>query len=419
MNVQRQSIPVIVDRHAEDAAFLWLLRDAAVGSPHYTLKDLADLDNRLDAHIDGLRVAGQAGWDVCKVALEIGEPGEVFVAAVLAFDSSDGKQIDAVIETALLAPENFRALISALGWVDFQRISGLVQSFLGANSVTYRRLGIAAAAIHRQHPGPILQQSMESGDPLLRMRALKAAGELQCHDSVPMLREHWHSDDTLCAFWSAWSSLLLGDRQAIEPLVSLMGVVTDFRSQTFRLVVRLLDGATAHNWLKDLWQVPTLQRHAVAGCGACGDPSYIPALIRQMEVPKLARVAGEAFTMITGVDLAYENLEGEEPEGFAAGPTENPEDEDVALDPDEDLPWPETALVQQWWGGNKDNFKPGTRYLVGQPVSQQQCVTVLGSGFQRQRSAAALELVLLQAGAPYFETRAPGFRQQRLLGQGW
>jgi hypothetical protein len=41
--------------------------------------------------------------------------------------------------------------------------------------------------------------------------------------------------------------------------------------------------------------------------------------------------------MITGVDIAYEDLEGEWPEGFEAGPTENPENENVAMDPDEDL----------------------------------------------------------------------------------
>ena len=83
-------IPVIVEKHAEDAAFLWLLRDAAVCSPHYSLNDLAGLDNRVEANIDGLRVAGQAGWDICQAALAVGEPGEVFAAGVLALESGDG-----------------------------------------------------------------------------------------------------------------------------------------------------------------------------------------------------------------------------------------------------------------------------------------------------------------------------------------
>ena len=77
---------------------------------------------------------------------------------------------------------------------------------------------------------------------------------------------------------------------------------------------------------------------AVIGAGVIGDPVSIPWLIEQMMIPELARVAGEAFTMITGVDIAYEDLEGEWPAGFEAGPTEDPEDENVAMDPDEDLP---------------------------------------------------------------------------------
>ena len=58
-------IQVIVDQHAEEAAFLWLLRNAAVGAPHYNLQDLANLDERVEAHIDGLRIAGTPGWETC------------------------------------------------------------------------------------------------------------------------------------------------------------------------------------------------------------------------------------------------------------------------------------------------------------------------------------------------------------------
>jgi hypothetical protein len=53
-------IAEIVSQHAEEAAFLWLLRSNAVGAPHYSLKDLAKLDGRVEAHLDGLRVAGSA-----------------------------------------------------------------------------------------------------------------------------------------------------------------------------------------------------------------------------------------------------------------------------------------------------------------------------------------------------------------------
>ena len=40
-------IESIVEQHAEEAAFLWILRDAAVQASHYSLNDMADLDKRV------------------------------------------------------------------------------------------------------------------------------------------------------------------------------------------------------------------------------------------------------------------------------------------------------------------------------------------------------------------------------------
>ena len=51
-------IAEIVSQHVEESAFLWLLRSNAIHQPHYGLKALAKLDNRVEAHLDGLRVAG-------------------------------------------------------------------------------------------------------------------------------------------------------------------------------------------------------------------------------------------------------------------------------------------------------------------------------------------------------------------------
>jgi hypothetical protein len=39
-----------------------------------------------------------------------------------------------------------------------------------------------------------------------------------------------------------------------------------------------------------------------------------------MTVPVLARVAGESFTMITGVDLAYDDLDTDKLEGLRSRP---------------------------------------------------------------------------------------------------
>jgi uncharacterized protein (TIGR02270 family) len=130
----------------------------------------------------------------------------------------------------------------------------------------------------------------------------------------------------------------------------------------------------------------------------------------------VARVAGESVYNITGLDLAWNDLEGEWPEGFTAGPTEDPEDENVEMDVDENLPWPSADGVARWWREHGDQFAAGERHLLGRPLTEDWLEEVLRHGKQRQRAAAALELAIRRPGEPLFEVRAPGFRQQELLG---
>ena len=207
-----------------------------------------------------------------------------------------------------------------------------------------------------------------------------------------------------------------GVTSGVAALQTIAETENPYSERACTLAVRKMTPGNATLWLDKLRKLPMKTRLAIAGFGASGDPAAIPWLLGQMQVPDLARPAGEAFCMITGVDLATENFESERPEDFESGPTENPEDEDVAMDPDEDLPWPNPQLIQEWWHKNKSNFKSGVRYLCGEPISEKQCKHVLRYGYQRQRAASAIELSMMKPGQPVFNVNAPGFRQQELLG---
>src|SRR6266853_363233 len=91
-------VPAVLDQHAEDAAFLWLTRDNAARAPHYSLADLVKLDDRVEAHVDGLRVAGDDGWTLALDELKHPEAGEYFAAMVLALESGRKEKIAAVLE---------------------------------------------------------------------------------------------------------------------------------------------------------------------------------------------------------------------------------------------------------------------------------------------------------------------------------
>jgi uncharacterized protein (TIGR02270 family) len=412
MNV---ALDIVVGQHCEEAAFQWLLREKAVHAPHYSLKDLAKLDGRVDAHLDGLRVAGEAGWELCNAALSNEENGEIFAASVMAFESGIESRIQAVLEVVKKTPELSKGLISALGWMPFQQVAPHAQRLLAAESTFQRGVGLAAYAVHCQDPGLLLNDTLAAADLSLRARALKATGVLGRANLLPFVKSNLAIEDLTCRYWAAWSGALLGEPAAIPVLQRLAETGHAKRESACAMALRRTPVQEGQVWLKVLASNPNTLRMAVQAAGVIGDPAHIPWLIQQMANPVLARMAGEAFTMITGVDLAYEDLDSDKPEDFEAGPTESPEDETVDMDSDEDLPWPDVQLIEKWWFTHRLEFANGMRYLCGRPMTIESLNQVLQTGRQRQRTAAAIELAIRQPGRALFEVRAPGFRQLELL----
>jgi uncharacterized protein (TIGR02270 family) len=422
----------VVEQHAHQAAMLWLCRGRAIGEPHYSLAGLAKLDGQLDAHLDGLRIAGEAGWEVAEHELRWQEPGEVFAAALLAFESGDPQRVQRVLSVAAASCELSCALVSALGWLPWDNASDFVARFLASDDPLLRRVGVAASALHRSDPGPTLVEAIEDRDESLRARALRAAGELGRVDLLSTLREHLAEETVGCRFAAAWSvALMAGEVDAVGALRRLVEDGGEKTLAALQLALRRTEIQEAAIWLPKLAahgigsspsapppprETGDAARSAVIGAGVLGDAEFVPSLIETMQAPALARVAGEAVAMITGIDIAFQGLDGKWPEGFSAGPTEDPEDENVAMDPDENLPWPDAKKIAVWWAARGRRFQRGTRYLVGKPMTVDWLEEVLRSGYQRQRTAAALELAIRRPGKPLFEVRAPGFRQQKWLG---
>jgi len=85
------SIPVlenIVRQHAEQAAFLWTVYDRALldpeENPDMDADRLARVVEQLEAHLDGLRVAGTDGLRIAEERLaDYREAGELLVVRML------------------------------------------------------------------------------------------------------------------------------------------------------------------------------------------------------------------------------------------------------------------------------------------------------------------------------------------------
>src|SRR5262249_57027037 len=93
---------------------------AAAGAPppHQRLGALPRHDSRLDAHLDGLVIAGDHGWQFALEELDAHpEPGETFAAAYVAFVGGNQARIARILKAAAADRANARAAASALGWL--------------------------------------------------------------------------------------------------------------------------------------------------------------------------------------------------------------------------------------------------------------------------------------------------------------
>ncbi|MEP7123519.1 MAG: TIGR02270 family protein [Byssovorax sp.] len=408
----------IVGSHAQNAAFLWHLRDVAVRSPADNVETLYQLDDRLDAHLDGLRIAGDVGWEICAAELADPGAGEAFTATVIAVDRGDVRAFARVLAHAARSPLLARGIVSALGWTPFFHVKQFLDELLADDAPPeLNYLGIAGFAVHRHDPGAALARAVHAADPRLQARALRASGELGRADLLPELRIAIDSDHEVCRFWAAWSAALLGDPAASEALWKFMVEGGAFAMRACGLALSRLDPAIARARVRELAKTGGMLRIALEGSATLGDPALIPWVIDCMAIPEHARFAGWTFTMITGCDLAEQTLDGPPLEGFQAGPSEDPGDPNVALDPDERLPWPDRAAVQAWWATRDASHLPGKRLLLGRPIEPAWLWQVLRGGSQPARTAAAIEVSLLHRKRPLFAVRARGSRQRQAISE--
>ncbi|MBD0274208.1 MAG: TIGR02270 family protein [Acetobacteraceae bacterium] len=391
----------IVEQHAEEAAFLWTLRDAATDAPHYKRHHLARLDERVEAHVDGLRVAGEAGWRIALEQLERRcEKGELFAAGVLALESGDMRRIEPLVARAQAEPEARRGFVGAIAWCRPALLAPAVRAWNASAEGFERYLALCACSMHRAETGSRLGALAEDRDALVRARALRLAGELGRVPHLGACLEHLN-DAGDAAFWAAWSAVLLGDRGiALRTLGDAVLAGAPHRWTALEVYVRAAAPEHGVRFIRGLNGDGALRRTVVVALGHLGDPAAVPWLVERMGDAGLARPAGESFAMISGADLAYDDLERGTPPGEAmlvpGGGTADPE---VVGDPDEHLPWPDPALVRSWWSREHRRFALGERHLLGRPAGAAACERAFRDGFQRQRRAAAFEAALARGDA--------------------
>jgi uncharacterized protein (TIGR02270 family) len=403
-----------IEEHASEAAFLWTQRQRAVVAPHFKLHHLKRVDHRLQSHLVALRIAQESGWRIAQQSVDPDDAGTVFTLGWLAFSGGVMDHMRDALAVALASPRGIEAMVDALAWLPSAVARDFAIRLCRSSVGSYRLIGCRALSELGEQNVATLETAIHDPEGAVRASALKAIGEAGCVALETAARRALKDQDLTCAYWAAWSLALMGDTVAARTAYDL-GLDSNLDPLIARGAIEIAMRCATDEWcrqsIRNLVAQPGQRRLAIVGAGALGDPIVVPWLIEQCEDSLYAPVAGEAISMITGADLSHLDLVRDSDE---QGEEDDDDDSPMSAE-DSDLPSPDPVLLRGWWKDQGGRFTPGGRYLAGSPVSLETASTVLRTGYQRQRAAAAIELNRLSVPGMMFRTGARADRQYRRL----
>ncbi|MCW5633126.1 MAG: hypothetical protein KIT17_07290 [Rubrivivax sp.] len=314
---RQKVIAEMLERHAEDLAFLWGQRREALSSPEHTLREFGELNQRIEAHVQGLLVApAEALLERCAPALAATDRDEAFAAAYPLLRAA--------------RPQTTRAVLAAFAQAAGPALAGLRDALSLAPPALFvadmqaslaqapPATAVAAAVVLANHRlleagSSRLASLVEGDDARVSRLAWRVCASVDgahhaasgaaapaprpyrqglAHDDVGVRDAAW-----LAAAWAGHAGVLPllrqrvagGDEAALHGLVVLGG--NDDAPLVRQAVLAQPEGPRRCELLARF-----------------GHPTALNALLRWMEAnaPALAAAAGDAFTRITGVDVRGE-----------------------------------------------------------------------------------------------------------------
>lgn len=395
--------PLLV-RHVGDAAFMAMQRLDLVHSKQAGLQELMRFDRVLQAHLDGLLVAGGVAMDEAWTALHRwGGPGEVFVCAALALVHEDGVRLESLWKHIEELPaKRLVGLELALAWTaqDPERPPlRWIQHWVEASHVPALQACALRAAAACPVPLPdAWEQALGSESAEVRATACRVAASVpsavQEARLLPLLADPAREVSveaavcllSLSADPDRRSAALMALERGLAPdLPSLRSApgangVLARRDTLRRLRVLALHQARGHDAARVCDSLPA---HAAAEYVAWhGDTALLPGLIARADHPEFARAASWGVLALCGVEVESLGL---------AGPGLDPRGRSELMG----LPSLDPEAGSHWWRQAATHFVGGQRWLFGQPLAEtarSALIERLHSGPQALRWLAARHL---------------------------
>jgi len=394
--------------HLDEAGFCRTRWELALGAPNFTAAEVEEgPEERLRAHLDALVLGSRpVAEEVLVPALDHEDPPIVFAAAWCLLASEDGDFDDEVLRAFGAATNDARRR------AELARALALAPSRAAGDRLAHALEGLPPAAradgariLTRWFARPAeIRHWLSGDDPALASGALLGLGGdlTPCAD---LLERHLRADDPevasaairpgLCAgmvaAWDACVEAATGPDAAVEDLIALA----------------TLGGAAEHAAVERALQLPAARRPALFALGFSGRRRAAELCLELLDDddPAVARVAGEAFSAVTGLAIegAYARAEPDDDDLH--------DDTDAAGEPaagqatpaEARLPLPNGPAIRAWWSSAAPRFEVGQRYLGGAPISAAALVAAIAGGPMRRRPGHALELAVRTRGVCFLD----------------
>ncbi len=345
--------PDIVEEHLDELEFLWEQREASLFSPDWALADLADHEERAEAHLDGLRLSELHGVDLARERISSDDPSAAAAATLILHNSGEGQYRDLILDALQTAEQG---AVEGIRWGLRQVAPGEYPSRLEAllgDEDGHRAAAAAHILAFWRLPAPGLDVLLSREDAATRRLALGAAsrlGELYPQEIAAAVE----APDTEVRRAGLEAAAWLGVPGVARHCRSAAGREMDPDPEAVLFLGILGDQ-------EDLPLLETLVGHkemgpfAVTALGTMGRVEAIPKLLELMGDDTLGVLATAAYKRITGAG----DVEGEAP--FPAPEVPEGEDEPEDLPPD-----PEKARAD--WEGRKGTMTPAASWQMGLPV---------------------------------------------------
>jgi uncharacterized protein (TIGR02270 family) len=390
---RQRFIPELLDVHAEELAYLWGRRRRAANSATLTLRDLAEVNDRIEAHTQGLLVARESLAAHLAPALAGTDRDEVFASAYALLRTSDKDAAGRVLQA-------FEAATAA-------PLAGLRDALCLA--------GIALSE-------PLMRKLLEGGD---APHAASAAAVLASHkrlDPTPERVAALAADPDPSVAQVAWQVVAALGNASLDIENSYVAAI---RGEHAGVREAALGAAV---WRGEFWAPGVIRRMAESGdpigldwlaaiasadavpvmtnalsaplagvsrsrlAARLGHPALIDLVFDEMAStdPLTASVAGESFTRFTGIDVAGKRKTVAVAESA----------DDFAREFAENVWLPDVARARQAWEQNSSAWKSGTRWCRGCEISSRlakedrQRIDLQGLGDFAARAALAGERVM-------------------------